>query len=367
MRRGTDRGRAPLLWTALAAGGLGLLGPALTQGGRLSWLGPLVCLPLALGVGWLWRKMGDLPAGMERAFGPPALALYYLWSLVLLTESAIGYARRLVATLPGDSPWLFLAAAALLCPWLCRGDGRVALRAGRLFFGAVAVVLTLAAVLSLPGLRWENLWPMEEAAVSGLPASALLWLSLAGYGVYGLCLPGADLSQEEGRVWPWGVAVCCLLAGLLLALTGSFGWALAGGRAEPILLLLEGVQVPGVFRHGEAALEGGLALADLTLMTVLMYGAKALWGRLLPRRSSRWGLIPAAGAILAAGLLPDGWWAVLGERVAPAGNLLFGAVGPALALLTIRRRKGQGGGATFCDRGTAEKADVGGMGTGKKS
>lgn len=329
MVKKANRGRASAIWTALAAGSLGLLRPLLIQGGRAAWLAPLLCVPLALGVAWLWRRLGDL-----RDLSRPALALYYLWALILLAGSARGYAQRLVITTRGDSPWLFLATAAALCLWLCRGEGAVAARSGRLLFLGVAVVLGVTVALSLPGLGWENLWPIEGEAVSGLPAAVLLCMSLVGCGIYGLCLPAG-----EGRRTPWAASICAALACLLLAITGSFGPVLAVGRAEPVLLLLEGVRVPGVFRHGEAALEGGLALADLTLMTVLAYGCKAIWGRVVPAGASWAGLLPAAGAILAAGILPGSWQISLAARWMSAGNLMFGVLIPAAAVLTPKARE----------------------------
>lgn len=325
-----NEGRTSALWTALAAGSLGLLGPILAEGGSLAWLAPLLCLPLALGVGRLWGGLGSLP----NALGRPALALYYGWALVLLAESAFGYADRLVTTARSGSPWFFLGTAAALCLWLCRGGGAIPARSGRLFFLGVAAVLGLTVALSLPGLRWENLWPPEGA--KGLPGAALLCVSLSGYGVYGLCLP------EDGRKrggWAWALSLCAIVAGMLLALIGSFGSPLTAGRPEPVLLLLEGVQVPGIFRHGEAALEGGLALADLTLMMVLAYGCKELWTKLAPGRSPWWGLLPAAGAILAAGVMPLHWQTVLTARVVPAGNLLFGILGPGVAIFTRRAKR----------------------------
>lgn len=322
-----NEGRTSALWTALAAGSLGLLGPILAEGGRLAWLAPLLCLPLALGIGRLWRRLGSLPS----AFGRPVLLLYYIWALVLLAESGFGYVDRLVTTARSGSPWCFLAAAAALCLWLCRGGGAIPARSGRIFFLGVAAVLALTVALSLPGLRWENLWPPEKGEGSGLPAAALLSLSLAGYGVYGLCLPEDGQKKAGG---PWAVFICIIVAGMLLALIGSFGAPLSAGRPEPVLLLLEGVQVPGIFRHGEAALEGGLALADLTLMAVLTYGCRELWSGLVPGKSPWWGLLPPAGAILTAGLIPPSWQAVLTGRIIPIGNLLLGVLAPGVALFT---------------------------------
>lgn len=312
------------------AGGLGVLGPVLTQGGRPGWAAPLLCLPLAVVVGRAWRSLGDLPRRLSRGLA----ALYYLWALALLAVSAREYLARLLVTIPGDSPWLFLAAAAGLALWLARGDGYVTLRAGGLLFGVAAAVLAVAVALSLPGLRLENLWPPEGATLPDLLRGTVFCAALAGYGVYGLCLP-----RGAGRVWPWAVSLCGLVSGLLFALVGSFGPVLAAGRPQPVLLLLEGVQVPGVFRHGEAALEGGLALADLGLMAVLTYGCKALWGRALPAAPAWAGLVLPVGALLCGGLL-SGEPSQMLSGILIAGNLLTGILCPGLQLFLHRRERG---------------------------
>lgn len=322
--RETREGRASAIWTALAAGSFGYLAPALTEGERLAWVIPLLCVLPALGIGAAWKRVGE----MTETVGKPVLFLYYVWALVLLLESGMGYAARLRTTAHWDSPWLFLGAAAALSLWLCRGAGTIPARAGRLLFLAVAAVLILSLALSLPGLRWENLWPVRGEDLEGVPEAILFWLSLSGYGVYGLFLP-----KGGGRSWPWTVAIGAMAAGLLLALTGSFGAPLAGERAEPILLLLEGVRVPGVFRHGEAALEGGLALADLTLMAVLTYGCKAIWSKIAPGAPVWLGLLPPAAAIAGAGLLPPQWQRELTAFLIPAGNLALGTLAPAAAAL----------------------------------
>ena len=126
---------------------------------------------------------------------------------------------------------------------------------------------------------------------------------------------------------------------MLLALTGSFGAPLAGEREEPILLLLEGVQVPGVFRHGEAALEGGLALADLTLMAVVTYGCKAVWQEAEPEAPAWPGLVLPAGAILTAGVIPPQWQRPLTAYVVPVGNLILGILIPAVTVLIRKGTK----------------------------
>ncbi len=366
----TQRQRTELTAAALIPAALGLLGPL--AAGRLNWLAPALALPLGLWLCILWRELGktDLSHGLERAFGRGlgklAGLLYLFWGLFLLAGSAHAYARRLQAILPGPrAEWLFLLAALAVSLWLGRGREGAFARTGRLFFLTALIALAFALALALPGLNWQNLWPAERADLAALPAGAALSLSLAGYGVYALCLPKGE---GEMATWPWAVWGCAGLGWLILTVTGTFGPTLAGRLGEPFLLLLQGVEVPGAFRRGEAALLAVLALADLALLSLLARGCRSLWENAAPKSWHWVSPLLVAGAFLAAGLLPD----KMGgdgpfQRWTPVGNLIFGAAVPALAVCLIKVRESKKGPSIFSGPKTIEKADVGEKTGGKKS
>jgi hypothetical protein len=280
--------------------------------------------------------------------------LYYIWGLLLVTDSAYRHVHRLTAALRGEGmEWLVLLAAAVLCLWLGRGDGGVFLRAGKLFSLAAAVTLGAALLLALPGLCWQNLWPPERADLAGLPAAGVLCLSLSGYGIYGLCLPRRE---GRGKTWPWALISCGVVAVLLLAVVGTFGPALTATEEEPFLLLLEGVQVPGAFQRGEAALAAVLALADVVLLTLLLRGCGALWRGL----ASRWpwmGQALAGGALLLAGAIPETGAALL-RQIVPAGNLAAGVLLPFVAILTKRAGGKEEKRSVFRGKKAEKRADV---------
>lgn len=342
--------RRPLLAGALLAAALSALGPGVALAGRLAWLGPVLALPAGLLLCLIWGRLGekDLSAGLEGAFGPrlgrAAEFLYLLWGLFLLASSARRYADRLLDTASGENArWLFLGAALALCLWLGRGEGRALARAGRLFFLAAAGALALAVLLALPGVDWRNLWPAERWDGRGLPAAALFCLSLSGYGVYALCLPGPE---ERGRAWPWAVWGCGGLSALLLVTVGVFGPGLAARMDEPFLLLLEGAGAPAALRRGEAGLTAVTALAEVTLLALLARGCGVLWRHAAPCCRGRGIWLPVGAAFWAAGMLPgQAWVALLTEKIAPAGNLIFAVLLPALAVLTrkVRGEKGERG------------------------
>lgn len=335
----SGRERMAVILAALVPAGLGLLGPVISLGGRLSWLGPLLVLPVGLCLAPVWRILGreGLIWGLEKAFGKPggkgAAILYFLWGLVLLTNSARQYSQRLLAVSEGEGArWFFLLSALAACLLLGRGNEGSFGRAGRIFFLVVGAALGLTAVLGLGGIRWQNLWPPEETDWRGLPGSDALCLSLAGYGVYALCLPARG---ESRRTWPGSGLGCGIFALVLLLVVGTFGPALAGQMGEPFLYLLEGTGAPGAFRRGDAGLLVVLTLGDLLLLSLLGRGCVSLWKELVPVFPVL-GWIPVAGAFLLAGAVPDlgRTWAHL-----PAGNLILGVLLPTVGVLTIQVRE----------------------------
>lgn len=340
----SGRERLALTVTALVPGVLGTLAVLAGSAGTLAWLAPVIALPVGLLLCRAWEDLGEkgLPLGLEGAFGrgPGKCleALYLLWALFLTVERADGYARRLMTTTEGESVrWLYLGVGLALCLWLSRGGGAVLARTGKLFFLAVTVVLALSLLLALPGADWRNLWPPRTEDLPGLPMAAVTALSLSGYGVFALCLPGRE---EEGRPGVWTVGSCAVFSALILAVVGAFGPALAARMKEPFLLLLQGVEVPGAFRRGEAVLTAALALADWALLALLTWGCGRLWSSLTG--FVRGGGVLTAGAFLAAGLLPR--WPELQRGMTEMvvwGNLIFGVGLPALGFLLKKGERGR--------------------------
>lgn len=358
------RERLEVTATALVPAALGLLASAVMLAERLSWLGPLLALPVGLCLCPIWGRLGreDLSGGLKDAFGQTGGKLvavfYFLWGLALLTDAARAYSERLLTVSEGaGGRWLFLLSALALCLWLGRGNGRAFARTGRLFFLAVGVTLGAILLLALPGVDWKNLWPPEGTDWRELPGTAALCLSLTGYGVYALCLPRRE-GETMKKTWPWAAWGCGAFAALLFIIVGVFGPALAGELRDPFLYLLEGVQVPGAFRRGEAGLVAVLTLGDLVLLTLLGRGVMALWRELVPVFPGL-GCVPVTATFILAGVLPGlGWakgrlWASL-----PAGNLVLGVLVPVLSVLTIKVRERRKRQATFCGGKSEEKADV---------
>lgn len=350
----SQRERLELTVTALFPAAVGLMAVPVAAAGRGAWLAPILALPVGLWLCRAWGRLGreGLSAGLRRAWGPFLGGVfswvYLAWGLFLLAVSARRYADRLFSAGRGDgSRWLFLLVTLGLTLWLGRRRGAFA-RTGRLFFLATGVTLGAVLLLSVPSLRWENLLPLWTDELAGVPAGALGVLSLAGYGVYGLCLPVGDGARP--RSWPWAVWSCGALSALLLAVVGAFGPALTLEMDEPLLYLLKGVGVPGAFQRGEAVLAAILALADLILLGILEHGCRSLWRAALPKWE-KGGTALVVLAFLAGGLIPGREMVLFfSEGVAPLGNLVLGVVLPSVAVLTMGRQKDEPGKATSCGK-----------------
>lgn len=367
----TERGlsiadRRPGGELALAAAlppALALLGPLVVVGGRLSPLVPVAAFPLIMGVKGLWKGLnggqnglfGGLKESFGRVWGPVFAAFYLVWGHFLLWVAAERYARRLSAAL-GEGRWLYLAAALALALWLGQGGRPLLARGVRALLLCALAALALALLVALPGVERRNLRPVERADLVGfLPAVALV-VSLSGWAVFALAIPGGrEEETAPSRTWTWMAVGCGILALLLLAAVGCFGPALVERMDDPFLYLLEGVRVPGAFRRGEAALCALLIPGELALQALLVRGCAALWEGLAPRMGGRGAGLTAAAMFLLAGWVEGG---PMTGNLLFCGGLLFGAGLPGLAFLLRRARGGSEGRAHLVWKKAPDRQDI---------
>lgn len=332
---------------------LALLGPLIVVAGRLSFLVPVAAFPLGMGIKRLWEGLNGGQKGLfdgpKEAFGGVwgrvFAAFYLVWGHFLLWVAAGRYARRLSDAM-GEGRWLYLAAALALALWLGQG-GRPRLERGiQVMLLCTLAALALALLVALPGVERRNLWPVEGADLAGfLPALALA-VSLAGWAVFALAVPGER--EEEAvpsRPWIWTAVGCGALSLLLLAAVGCFGPALVARMDDPFLYLLEGVRVPGAFRRGEAVLCALLIPGELALQALLVRGCAALWQGLAPRGRGRGTGLTVAAMFLLAGWVEGG---PMTGNLLFCGGLLFGIGLPGLAFLLRRGGRGQRRAGTSC-------------------
>jgi len=308
-------------------GAIALIAPVLGAAGRGSWLCPLLALP---GL-WLLERWGD-------HVGPPGRALALvklLWGMVLLWAHGGLFVRRLMLGLGMERRGLVAAAVAAMALYLGR-SAPVLRRCARPLLAAVVLTVGAVVLSALPSTDWRALVPQSEGG--GILAGAALVLSLSGYAAFVPPLGGAR--EERGRA-EW---ICAAFAALLAVMLGAFGAVLPLEMEEPFLYLLDGVGLPGAFRRGGAILVVLAAAGEVALLGMLVHACGGLWRTVWPAREGarRWtDRAPAAAAFLAVLLVPpEELGAVLPGAVLPAGDLFWGAVVPAVAILTKKFRRG---------------------------
>lgn len=324
-----------LVFTALLAPIAGL--PAIAGRGPLSWLAPILAMPLVvLGVALL-RRLG--PAGLGTAlrerwgwFGSATALVYYLWAGALAALTVGSCVDRLGRTDYAQlDPWL-LSLALGVVTWYLVARGRGAfLRAVELFYLVLLATAVLVGALGAWGMDWASLVPREIGDVAGAFEGILPTLGVFSVGALACAFPREDVEGKaalRAPVW-W-----CLAAALLcLLVTGTLGPDLTRELPLPFFLTLQGVGVPGGFQRLEALGTAVWVLSDLALYGMAALAGKALLG------DRRWGAWP----ILAAGALGGGLFAR--ETVAAGASWLFwiglalGAGVPALLWCTRRGKK----------------------------
>lgn len=316
--------RRALTAAALLPAVVGTLRFPIGVAGRLAWLCPVLALPVWLILYRGWRGVSPekiaTPVGRILGWG------YLLWGIVLLWGTAAGSCARLLRTLgAGGSRGTLWLALLLLTLYLTRRN-RVLTRAGALFFPAVAFLLGVIVLLSLPALRADNLFPFSGKELEGLPAGVAWAVSLLGYAGYAALLPGKEGPGRAG----WLGLLCVGTAGLLLAVVGAFGPGLALRMDEPFLYLLGGVGVPGAFQRGEALLMALAALGDLALLGLLARGCGLLW----KKTAGKGNVIPLAVGFALALFFPGQGIRFLTGWGGLTGNLIFGVGLPLLSVFT---------------------------------
>ena len=357
--RALEGQRRAVTAAALLPAAVGLLHPLLETAGSLAWLCPVLALPGALALCWAWRRGRRGSSGI---WGKALSALYLAWGVILLWGSAAKVTRRLTLSMGSEgTPWLILTVILILTIYLTRRE-EILGRAGKLFFPAVVILLAGILLLSLPSLRWENLFPAGGGGEKNLLAGAAWALSLSGYAVYGGLLPTGGEGRTAGGV-VWSLWLCGGLSALLLALVGAFGATLCLRMDEPFLYLLSGVGLPGAFQRGESLLSALGALGDLALLGLLAHGCRQLWTGFFGGA----GWVPAVIGGALALVLPGLGSQLLTGPVGLIGNLILGAVIPLLAGAAGRGWLPQKKEATFCGEPARKEEDIGPKSPGKKT
>lgn len=326
-----DKRFVPITVSALLPAVITTLKFPVQAAGRMAWLCPLALLPVRFLLSRIRRgREGTFLEKPPDPVGRLLAVIYLAWGMALLWGSASSSAGRLLRSLgSGGRRWVILLTALLLTLYLTRRT-QILTRAGKLFLPTVVVLLVTVLLLSVPGIHWENLLPVNAAELRGLPVGMAWALSLSGYGVYAAFL---SPQGKEGR-GSWIFWTCAAMSALLMVLTGVFGPALILRMDQPFLYLLSGAGVPGAFQRGEALLMALAALGDLALLGLLAQSCARLWQYLFGKA----GWIPTAVGFALALVNPETGTAIVTGWTGLWGNLILGTGIPVLAAWAGKRR-----------------------------
>ncbi|WP_195278745.1 GerAB/ArcD/ProY family transporter [Clostridium sp. J1101437_171009_A5] len=329
-----------------------LPGETVAVGGRAGWLSALAALPVALLVGWAFRRLlGAAPAGtglagaLELAFGRwggrVVTLVYLVWGLLLLGWNTRWCAFRFLATTYRNAPLkLFFFILLGVTLWIGRGKRVAFLRAAEVFALALGIALVLALGLGTLKTEWGNIAPIWIEDLPGAVWGALPVLGLLGYGVYAAFLGGHMAGRpENGRQltrWIWGAGI--LLAVFQLVCIATFGPDLIERMDIPFFMMVKDVRVPGAFERVESLVMALWVLADLALLGMLFFGCRSVlehWNGGAYREWMPWVI---AGAAMAAGLwtVPDAFrlnW--LMEKAVTVGNVCVGILLPVIGAIIL--------------------------------
>jgi len=325
----SERQRSAWTWAASLAPAVAVLPAVTVRAGEGGWAAPVLALPLIWAADRLWEQVNA--RGFCRVLGSRGgcalTIIYIMWAVVLggvQLRAAVGRVERAV-NLPAE-PWMLMAGVVLLALYLARGKPAACARWALLALHGVLVGLGAMALLALRQVRGDNLLPVwgEGNELLGAVGVTFAVFCVRVYGGFVPCGSGK-------RPGTYPVLVCALLSGLLLTVQGNLGTALAAQLEDPLLTLSRNVGVEGAFQRAESLLAALLLLADLALLTLLLWTA---------RSAMKWLWPVAVLAVFAAACLPVSaqQLELVRCQIVPTGNFVVGLVIP-LILLAVSRGK----------------------------
>ncbi len=319
-----------LLFTALLAPTVDLLPTFAAQtAGRGGWVLPLGALVLLLPALWAWEGFSALSKTGVHTI------IYIMYMLLIVLLLAVSFRRCAfrLELIYGKGP-AFVAAAALLAAAVWMGWGKTAAfaRAGEIFYLAISVVLVGVVVLGLFQVDQTNL---DLAAVQ--PQSVLHGSVLTAgiiLNVYPVCVLGNKVKKNEGnkhRAIGWAIAYCVVAALVLAAIIGCIGPELAGELPSPFLIVVQGIGIDGAFQRMEALVATLWALADFTLIGLLLHSWRNLAYAVSPGKWGKWSMCGTAGVALLIGGLAfrdQNGLHLFSVAVLPVTGLMLGLIFP---------------------------------------
>lgn len=309
--------------------------------GSAGWLSPAGAIPLLLAACWAahgaYPNEGSAVAGKIRCV---LVILYLAWTFLILMLSLRLSGARLAKVYGTGTAAVYTVFILLAAVWLGRKKIQVLARAGEIFYLVLGVLL--AGVLLLGAFHVEaESFAVSAEELAGLPRSSAAAAGLL-LNIYPAVILKGGTSGGCGKASVWVLAFCAAAALLLGAVIGCLGAGLTAEIPSPFFVMVQGLEIPGVFQRAEALVIALWTLSDLTLTGLLLHTWRGLADRLCPERWSRASVIPAAALAMLGGwgLFSDetDLW-LFSSTVLPVLGLIWGLVCPAAVRILWGKRK----------------------------
>ena len=374
MNRDYSYNRRQLLYACLVM----LLSPALrlvparsaALAGRSAWLSVAAALPIlliyALFLCRLSEKIGSgegaevlIRRCLGEKLGKLVLFITVLWLLVYCGFILRSGAERMISTVYNDaSPGVFVIVMAVLGLLAALTSERTILRSAKLMVPPVLGVLGLVLAAAIPGIKSENLLPLNSFEVLYSFKGAVVTVDVAVLPMVLTLFLADEKSSPDGQftalaLWLAGISV--LLFIMELCIIGSFGAPLTAELRQPFFVLVRNLVLFGSLERIEALVVSLWVFSDFILVAVCLSAAQRLLRGLTGKRSGyagekmfemkngRWmiWLCAVSAAVFALVFAPDGEsMALWSETVIPVANLAFSfGVLPVIYIVGKLRKK----------------------------
>jgi spore germination protein KB len=253
--------------------------------GSECWLSPLAAVPFILLDVWFLggflknRRAGEglgemLTRALGPVFGTGAVLLFSAWMLFYCGFILRSGADRFISTVyPASRPLFFSAAMLLPCLPAALGRPETLARSAKVLLPAVAGVVLLVILLSMPTTELSELGPITPDCALPVLRGAVPVVNVVGAMLTYVCFleGGAPKTPFRFRRWAvWALPLCLLLALLCAATAGNFGGALTADLDYPFFAMVRNVRILRTVERIEAMVVAIWVLPDFVLVSMLL-------------------------------------------------------------------------------------------------
>lgn len=324
--------------------------------GRSAWLAVPSALPIlliyALFLCRFSEKLGTGEAAdalvrrcLGEKAGNTALIITALWLLIYCAFILRSGAERMITTVYNDaSPGIFVVTMAVLGLTGALSSERTVIRSAKLIVPPVLGVLLIVLAAAIPGVKSENLLPLNSFEVLYSFKGAIVTVDVVVLPMYLTLFLADEKSSPDGHFSSfalWLAEITVLLFVMVLCIVGSFGSSLTAELNQPFFVLVRNLVLFRSLERIEALVVSLWVFSDFILVSLCLSAAQRIIRGCLGKRNNYAGekmfdmkngrfiiwLCAAFAAVFALVFAVDSESLTLwSETVIPIANLTFAFV-----------------------------------------